>query len=51
MITDWGQPYRFYFGVVVDVPENGPTPEGKPVEAGPTFQARGADEVYYCDHC
>jgi hypothetical protein len=51
MTTDWGQPYRFYFGVVLDVPDTGPTPEGKPVEAGPTFQARGSDEVYYCDRC
>jgi hypothetical protein len=50
-ITDGGQCYRFYFGVFVDNPESKPTPEGKPVAPGPSFQARGSEEVYYCDRC
>jgi membrane protein implicated in regulation of membrane protease activity len=49
--TEGGQFYRFYYGVVVDVPESRPTPEGKPVQAGPVFQARGSEEVYFCDRC
>lgn len=49
--TEGGQFYRFYFGVVVDDPESKPTPEGKPVDPGPVFQAKGSEEVYYCDRC
>src|SRR6266540_6444530 len=37
--TAGGQFYRFYFGVVVDV------------DSGTTFQAKGSEEVYYCDRC
>lgn len=49
--TQDGQFYRFHFGVLVDEPESKPTPEGKPVDPGPIFQARGSEEVYYCDRC
>jgi hypothetical protein len=49
--TEGGQFYRFYFGVVVDDPESKPPPEGTPVDPGPFFQARGSEEVYFCDRC
>jgi len=49
--TQGGQFYRFYFGVAVDCPENEPAPEGERLDAGPIFQARGMEEVYYCDRC
>jgi hypothetical protein len=49
--TNGGQFYRFYFGVAIDRPENEPAPEGGRLPAGPIFQARGVEEVYYCDRC
>jgi hypothetical protein len=49
--THGGQFYRFYFGVAVDSPESEPAPEGERLPAGPLFQARGVEEVYYCDRC
>ena len=50
-ITEGGQFYRFYFGVVVDGPASEPTPEGKPVDPGPIFHSRGSEEAYFCDRC
>jgi hypothetical protein len=49
--THGGQFYRFYFGVAIDSPENEPAPEGNRRHAGPIFQVRGVEEVYYCDRC
>jgi hypothetical protein len=49
--TDGGQRYRFYFGVFVDEPARGRTPHGEPLDPGPVFQARGSEQVYYCDRC
>jgi hypothetical protein len=49
--TDGGQYYRFYFGVFVDEPARSSTPPGEPHDRGPVFQARGSEEVYYCDRC
>ena len=49
--TDGGQYYRFYFGVFVDEPARGPTPRGEPLDPGPVFQARGSEQVYFCDRC
>jgi hypothetical protein len=45
-LTEIGQLYRFYFGLVVDDP-----PEGQRSEGGPFFQAKGSEEVYFCDRC
>jgi hypothetical protein len=49
--TEGGQFYRLYFGVAVDSPENKPAPEGDRLHTGSIFQARGVEEVYYCDRC
>jgi hypothetical protein len=51
VITEGGQFYRFYYGVFVDAPESKPAAEGQRVEPWPVFQARGSEEVYYCDRC
>jgi hypothetical protein len=48
--TAGGQFYRFYYGAFVDAPEREPA-EGRRVEPGPVFRARGSEEVYYCDLC
>jgi hypothetical protein len=49
--TEGGQFYRCYYGVFVDAPESKPAAQGQRVEPGPVFQARGSEEVYFCDRC
>jgi hypothetical protein len=49
--TEGGQFYRFYYGAFVDAPGSKPAAEGRRVQPGPVFQARGSGEVYYCDRC
>jgi hypothetical protein len=49
--TEGGQFYRFFYGAFVGPPESQPAAEGQRVEPGPVFQARGSEEVYYCDRC